>query len=141
MLLLTDFDYDQNWLYSWIMYIFIIYQIIKIHISFINLSFFFIEFMIYKNKLYFLKLFWRQQNLKSIYNSFIMLFAVNLMRKSHFFQSSCRYEQYICRYYFIIVFVFSIWSSVLKWNAVENHVSISSHVHNVFQKIAINWFS
>ena len=55
-----------------------------------------------------------------------MLFAVNSVKESHFFQSSCRYEQYICRYCFIIVFAFSVWSSVSEWKTVESHASISS---------------
>ena len=72
MLLLTDFDCDQNWLYSWVVHVFVVHQVVKIHILFIDFSFFFIEFVIYKNKSYFLKLFWKQQNLKLIYNSFII---------------------------------------------------------------------
>ena len=74
-------------------------------------------------------------------NSFIMLFVINSAKESHFSQSFCKYEQYIYKYCFIIVFAFFIWSSVLKWHAVENHESISSHVHNIFQKITTNWFS
>ena len=72
MLSLIDFDHDQNQLYSWIMYIFIIHQVVKIHISFISFSFLFIEFIICENKSYFLKSFWKQQNLKSVHNSFII---------------------------------------------------------------------
>ena len=72
MLLLTDFDHSQNWLYSWIMCIFIVHQVVKIHISFIDLSFLFIEFVICENKLYLLKLFWEQQNSKLICDLFVI---------------------------------------------------------------------
>ena len=72
MLLLTDFDCDQNWLYSWIMCIFIVHQVVKIHISFVDFSFLFIKFVIHENKSYFLKLFQKQQNSKLICYLFII---------------------------------------------------------------------
>ena len=72
MLLLISFNHNQNQLYSWIICIFIVHQVVKIHISFVNFSFLFIEFLIHENKSYFLKLFWRQQNSKSVHYLFII---------------------------------------------------------------------
>ena len=39
------------------------------------------------------------------------------------------------------MFIFSVWSSILRWNAVKSCALILSCVHNVFQKIVINWSS
>ena len=82
MLSLISFDCDQNQLYSWIMCIFIIHQVVKIHISFINFSFLFIKFVICENKLYLLKLFWKQQNLKSVCNSFVICICEQILWSS-----------------------------------------------------------
>ena len=66
---------------------------------------------------------------------------MNSIKESHFSQSSCKYEQYICKYCFMIMFAISVCSSVSEWNAVDNHALIHSHSHNVFQNVKINWSS
>src|SRR6266480_5403478 len=72
-------------------------------------------------------------------DSFVVLFVVNSAKGSHFSQSSCKYEQYICKYCFMIMFTILICSSVSGWNAVNNCALICSHSHNVFQNVEINW--
>ena len=72
-------------------------------------------------------------------NSFFVLFAENFVKESHLFQSSWRYEQYICKYCFIIKFTFSVWSFILKWCTIESCASIFNLVHSVFQNIETNW--
>ena len=70
-----------------------------------------------------------------------MLFVINSANKSYFSQLSCKYKQYIHRNCFIIMFAFSIWLSVSGWYMIKSHVSISRHVHSVFQNIKTNWLS
>ena len=70
-----------------------------------------------------------------------MLFVMNSVKESHFSQSSCKYEQYICKYCFMIMFTILICSSVSEWNTVDNHALIHSHSYNIFQNVKINWSS
>ena len=72
---------------------------------------------------------------------FVVLFVVNSVKESHFFQSSCKYEQYIHKYCFMITFAISVCSSVSEWNAVDNCALICSCLHNIFQNVKINWSS
>ena len=69
------------------------------------------------------------------------MFIKNFVKKSHFFQLFWKYKQYICKYYFIIKFMFSIWSFILKWCVIENYALIFNLVYNIFQNIETNWLS
>ena len=71
-------------------------------------------------------------------NLFIILFAVNSVKGSHFSQSSCRQEQYICRYCSIIAFAISVQPSISGWNAVESYIYIFNYLYRAYQKSKIN---